>query len=156
LHPQLDRAMFVAPLPVDRAREVRLERGPNIHALPELEPLADAVDAPVLLALGDDISTDEILAAGARGVPFRSNIEHISDVAVEAIDRDYPARARQVHDRGHVIVAGRNYGQGSSREHAALAPRYLGLRIVLAIQFARIHRDNLVNFGVLPLTFVDP
>ena len=155
-HPLLDRAMFVAPLPADQARRVALERGPNIHALPPVPPLADSLDAPVLLKLGHDISTDEILPAGTRVLPFRSNIEHISEFAFEAIDREYASRARQTHETGHVIVAGRNYGQGSSREHAALAPRYLGLRIVIAIQFARIHRDNLVNFGVLPLTFTDP
>lgn len=155
-HPQLVRDMFVPPLPAERAREVELERGPNIHPLPPLGPLPDTLAAPVLLKLGDNISTDEILPAGARVLPFRSNIDHISDFAFEPVDRTYPARAREARATGHVIVAGRNYGQGSSREHAALAPRHLGLEVVLAIQFARIHRDNLVNFGVLPLTFVDP
>jgi aconitate hydratase len=155
-HPQLDREMLVPPLPAERARAIPLEKGPNIQALPILDALPDALDAPVLLKLGDDISTDEILPAGARVLPYRSNIEHISEFAFEPIDHSYPARARQTRDTGHVIVAGKNYGQGSSREHAALAPRFLGLRIVVARQFARIHRENLVNFGVLPLVFVNP
>jgi aconitate hydratase len=155
-HPQLDRDQLVPPLPLDQARRSLLERGPNIQPLPMFDPLPDSLDLPVLLQLGDDVSTDEILPAGARVLPFRSNIDKISEFAFEPFDRTYPARAAATRDTGHVIVAGRNYGQGSSREHAALAPRHLGLRIVLAIQFARIHRANLVNFGVLPLTFVDP
>jgi aconitate hydratase len=154
--PYLDLTMLVPPPPAEVARTVRLEKGPNIHALPVLDPLVDAFDAPVLLHLGDDISTDEILPAGARVLPYRSNIEQISTFAFEPIDQSYPERARAAATTGHVIVAGKNYGQGSSREHAALAPRYLGLRAVVALQFARIHRANLVNFGVLPLTFVDP
>jgi aconitate hydratase len=154
--PELDIEMLVPPLPADRARAIVLEKGPNIHALPMLDPLPDALDVPVLLKLGDDVSTDEILPAGARVLPYRSNIEHLSEFAFEPIDPDYPRRAKPTRDTGHVIVAGKNYGQGSSREHAALAPRYLGLRVVLAIQFARIHHENLVNFGVLPLTFADP
>ncbi|HEX5057760.1 MAG TPA: aconitate hydratase [Kofleriaceae bacterium] len=155
-HPRLDLQMFVPPQPSDEARRTRLERGPNIQPLPELDPMPDAFELPVLLRLGDDISTDEILPAGARVLPLRSNIAGISEFAFEPIDRSYPARARETRDTGHMIVAGSNYGQGSSREHAALAPRYLGLKIVLALRFARIHHENLVNFGVVPLTFVDP
>ncbi|HSD88851.1 MAG TPA: aconitate hydratase [Kofleriaceae bacterium] len=154
--PALDLEMLVPPLPAERARAINLEKGPNIHGLPVLAPLPDSLDMPVLLKLGDGVSTDEILPAGARVLPYRSNVEHISEFAFEPIDRTYPARARQTRDTGHVIVAGKNYGQGSSREHAALAPRFLGLRVVIAIQFARIHRENLVNFGVLPLELVDP
>src|SRR5439155_9689700 len=134
---------------------IALEKGPNIQALPILDALPDALAATVLLKLGDDISTDEILPAGARVLPYRSNIEHLSEFAFAPIDRSYPERAHKTRGTGHVIVAGKNYGQGSSREHAALAPRFLGLRVVIARQFARIHRENLVNFGVLPLTFVD-
>src|SRR5262249_31761191 len=141
--PRLDVAMIVPPLPVERARASVLDKGPNIHAIPELDPLPDTIEAPVLLKLGDDISTDEILPAGARVLPYRSNVEHISEFAFEPIDRSYPERARAVRATGHVIVAGKNYGQGSSREHAALAPRFLGLRAVIAQQFARIHRENL-------------
>jgi aconitate hydratase len=154
-HPQLDLAMLVPPMSAERSRAIALDKGPNIQALPTLDALPDSLDAPVLLKLGDDISTDEILPAGARVLPYRSNIEHISEFAFEPIDQSYPERAKAVRDTGHVIIAGKNYGQGSSREHAALAPRFLGLRVVIALQFARIHRDNLVNFGVLPLTFVD-
>jgi predicted aconitate hydratase len=150
-HPPLEA--LVEPLPAEKARAVALEKGPNIRALPALDPVPDRFAAPVLLELGDNISTDEILPAGARVLPFRSNIEQISRFAFEPIDPSYPTRARDARATGHVIVAGRNYGQGSSREHAALAPRFLGLHAVLALQFARIHRDNLVNFGVLPLTF---
>ncbi|HEY1814578.1 MAG TPA: aconitate hydratase [Kofleriaceae bacterium] len=155
-HVQLDREMLVSPLSVERALPIALEKGPNIHALPVLDALPDDLDAPVLLKLGDDVSTDEILPAGARVLPYRSNIEHISEFAFEPIDSSYPGRALEAHRTGHVIVAGKNYGQGSSREHAALAPRYLGLRIVIARQFARIHQGNLINFGVLPLVFHDP
>ncbi len=153
--PELDLAMLVPPMPPEHARVIALDKGPNIQALPVLDSLPDALDVPVLLKLGDDISTDDILPAGARVLPYRSNIAQISEFAFEPIDAHYVPRAKEARG-GHVIVAGRNYGQGSSREHAALAPRFLGLRAVLAIQFARIHRDNLVNFGVLPLTFADP
>jgi aconitate hydratase len=111
----------------------------------------------VLLVVGDNISTDEILPAGARVLPFRSNISEISRFAFEPIDLDYPQRAAQARAMdGHIVLGGENYGQGSSREHAVLAPRFLGLRVVVAKSFARIHWQNLVNFGVLPLTFVDP
>jgi aconitate hydratase len=155
-YPQLDLQMLVPPMPAERARAIALEKGPNIQALPILDAIPDALAAPVLLKLGDDISTDEILPAGARVLPYRSNIEHLSEFAFEPVDRRYTERAKQVRATGHVIVAGTNYGQGSSREHAALAPRFLGLRVVIAKQFARIHRENLVNFGVLPLVFADP
>jgi aconitate hydratase len=110
----------------------------------------------VLLKVGDDISTDDIMPAGARVMPFWSNIPKTSEFTFELIDADYPRRARESRDgNGHMIVAGNNYGQGSSRENAALAPRYLGLRVALARSFARIHWQNLVNFGVLPLTFAE-
>jgi aconitate hydratase len=104
--------------------------------------------------MDDDVSTDEILPAGARVLPYRSNIQRISDFAFERIDKTYVERARSAR-AGHAVIAGRNYGQGSSREHAAAAPRSLGLRVVLAKSFARIHRQNLVNYGILPLTFAD-
>jgi aconitate hydratase len=119
--------------------------------------LTDHITGPVLLKMGDDISTDEILPAGAQVLPFRSNIPRIAEYAFWQIDESYSPRALAVKDGGgHVLVAGHNYGQGSSREHAVLAPRYLGLRAVIARSFARIHWQNLVNFGVLPLTFADP
>jgi aconitate hydratase len=117
-----------------------------------MDPLPDDLEVSVLLHVGDDVSTDEILPAGTRVLPLRSNIPKISEFAFEPIDATYPVRARK-NPNGHAILAGRNYGQGSSREHAALATRYLGLRLVLAQSFARIHHENLVNFGVLPLVY---
>ena len=153
----LNLEMLIAPLPPKQARQVELIKGPNIAALPELEPIPDALELPVLLKVGDDISTDEIMPAGGRALPFRSNIPRISEFAFEAVDDSYVARAKRVRDQGgHALVGGENYGQGSSREHAALAPRYLGLRLVVARSFARIHWQNLVNFGILPLTFANP
>jgi aconitate hydratase len=156
-HPLLDRDMFVAPLPVEEARHISLQKGPNIATLPEFGDLPDRLELPVILKAADNISTDEILPAGARVLPFRSNIPGIAEFAFDLVDRTYPERAKAVlNGGGHAIVAGSNYGQGSSREHAALAPRYLGLRVVIAKSFARIHWQNLVNFGILPLEFADP
>jgi aconitate hydratase len=152
---RVDVASLVPPLPVDEAKHVTLERGPNIRPLPDLPAPADKIEAPVLLVLDDDVSTDEILPAGARVLPYRSNIERIAGFAFEGFD-DYFEETKHARESGHVIVAGKNYGQGSSREHAALAPRFLGLHAVIAISFARIHRSNLINFGVLPLVFDDP
>ncbi|HUN97909.1 MAG TPA: aconitate hydratase, partial [Bradyrhizobium sp.] len=115
-----------------------------------------ALALPILLKMADDISTDEILPAGAKVLPYRSNIQKIDDFSFERIDPTYLERARAVRESdGHAVIAGKNYGQGSSREHAALAPRNLGLRMVLAKGFARIHRQNLINYGVLPLVFVE-
>jgi aconitate hydratase len=152
--PTLNRDMLLPPPPPEEAATIELERGPNIAALPDFEPLPDAMKLPVLLKVGDDVSTDEIMPAGARVLPFRSNIPAISQFAFDILDTTYHDRAQACRDRdGHAIVAGANYGQGSSREHAALAPRYLGLRLVIAVSFARIHWQNLVNAGVLPLTF---
>ena len=150
-----NREMLTAP-PTDGAG-VELIKGPNIASIPELEALPDELRLPVLLKVGDDISTDEILPAGTRVLPFRSNIPKIAEFSFDMVDPEYAERAKAVaDDGGHAVVGGDNYGQGSSREHAALAPRYLGLRVVLAKRFSRIHGQNLVNFGVLPLTFVDP
>jgi aconitate hydratase len=147
------RHLLLVPEPAQNARDVALITGPNIQSLPRFEPLPDTLDLPILLKVGDDVSTDEILSAGARVLPFRSNIDRIADFTFEALDAGYAKRARETGD--HAIVGGRNYGQGSSREHAALAPRYLGLRVVIAQSFARIHFQNLVNFGVLPLRAAD-
>ena len=136
-------------------RRTELVKGPNIASLPMLEPLPLRLETPVLLKVGDNISTDEIMPAGSRVLPLRSNIQKISEFVFEPIDPSYPTRALQTRERGgHCIVAGHNYGQGSSREHAAIAPRFLGLRVVLAKSFARIHWQNPINFGILPLTFV--
>jgi aconitate hydratase len=160
--PSVNTAMLVPPLPEAEARQVRLEKTVNFDSIPEMDAIPDDLDLPVLLKLGDDISTDDIVPAGTRVMPFWSNIERVGDFVFETVDESYPRRAREHRDRagaggnGHVIVAGNNYGQGSSRENAALAPRHLGLRVVLARSFARIHWQNLANFGVLPLTFADP
>jgi aconitate hydratase len=154
--PVLNTEMLVPPVPQEEARRVEVVKGPNVTAIPDLEPIADAVELPVLLKVGDNISTDEILPAGTRVLPYRSNIPAISRFTFEQVDPGYAERAKARQNGGHVLVGGNNYGQGSSREHAALAPRYLGLRVAIAKDFARIHRQNLINFGVLPLTFDDP
>jgi aconitate hydratase len=150
----INTEMLVEP-PASGA-DVELIKGPNISTLPDFEPLPDEIEAPVLIKVGDDLSTDEIMPAGQRVLPYRSNIPKISEFAFSQVDESYPDRARKVQQRGHIIVGGDNYGQGSSREHAAIAPRYLGLRAVIAKSFARIHWQNLANFGVLGLEFDDP
>jgi predicted aconitate hydratase len=157
-HPVLVTDAIAAPPPADEARRIALEKGPNIASIPQLAPLPDRLELPVLLKVGDGISTDEIMPAGARVLPFRSNIPEISKFCFDVVDPTYHERATAAREAGdgHAVVGGGNYGQGSSREHAALAPRYLGLRVVLAKGFARIHGQNLVNFGVLPLTFAEP
>ncbi|HEU5028348.1 MAG TPA: aconitate hydratase [Spirillospora sp.] len=147
------REMLEAPLPEDEARRVELEKAPSIGVLPELDPLPDDLDVPVVIKVGDDVSTDEILMAGAQALPYRSDIAKLADFAFVRIDEGYPERAREAGP--HAVIGGRNYGQGSSREHAAIAPRHLGLRLVLARGYARIHWQNLVNFGILPLEFAD-
>ncbi len=154
--PILNTQMFEAPAD-EAAPHMELEKGPNIKSLPEFDPLPNELQIPILLKVGDNISTDEILPAGARVLPFRSNIQGIAKFAFEQIDQTYYDRATAVREGGgHAVIGGKNYGQGSSREHAALAPRYLGLRVVIAKSFARIHSQNLVNFGILPLTFANP
>jgi aconitate hydratase len=151
------KGLLEPPLPAAEAQQVKLEKGPNIVSLPEIDPLPDELEVVVLLKTSDNVSTDEILPAGSRVLPYRSNIPEIAEFAFDMIDRTYAERAKAVREAGgHVVVGGNNYGQGSSREHAALAPRFLGLRIVLARSFARIHWHNLVNFGILPLVFADP
>ncbi len=151
--PVIDTRNIAAPLPSAQARNIELAKGPNIASLPDFQALPDRLELPVLLKVGDDISTDEIMPAGARVLPFRSNIPKIAEFVYEQVDESYATRARDTGD--HAIVGGANYGQGSSREHAALAPRHLGLRAVVAKDYARIHWQNLVNFGVLPLEFAD-
>lgn len=153
----VNQQMLVPPLPEAESAIVELVKGPNISTLPALDPLPDELRLPVLLKVGNDVSTDEIMPAGARVLPYRSNIPRISEFVYETVDPTYAERAMdQKPMGGHAIVAGENYGQGSSREHAALAPRYLGLRLVIARSFARIHRQNLINYGILPLIFDDP
>lgn len=153
-HPTIDDTLLDAPLPFEEAQKVKLYKGPNVASIPPMDELPDQMEVPILLKMGDNISTDEILAGGARVLPYRSNLPEISKFAFEIIDHTYYTRAMEaVIKGGHAIVGGFNYGQGSSREHAALAPRYLGLRVALVKDFARIHWQNLVNFGILPLTF---
>lgn len=155
-NPIVNQSLLEKPLSLEMARQIKLVKGPNIVSIPTIHPLPNEVNLPVLLKLGDNISTDEIMPAGARVLPYRSNIPKISEFAFDVIDETYHRRAQEIHhEGGHIIVAGENYGQGSSREHAALAPRYLGLRVVIAKSFARIHWQNLINFGILPLTFMD-
>ncbi len=153
--PPLSASLLVPPVPVEQAREVALVKGSNIKSLPEFDALPDGLDLPILLKMPDDVSTDEIMPAGARVLPYRSNLQKIAEFSFERIDPTYVARARAIV-AGHAVIAGKNYGQGSSREHAAAAPRYLGLRMVVAKSFARIHRQNLINYGILPLLFVNP
>lgn len=149
--------LFQAPPTDDDLTQFELRKGPNIKSIPEFEPLPDELEVPILLKMRDNISTDEILPAGARVLPYRSNIPEISRFVFEQIDSHYAEDAQDVREAGgHAVIAGENYGQGSSREHAALAPRYLGLRLVIAKSFARIHWQNLVNFGIIPLTFENP
>ncbi len=144
--------LIEAPPSPEESATVELRKGPNIMTLPEFEGPPQRMSLPILLKVGDDISTDEILRGGAQVLPYRSNIEAISEFCFDVIDDTYHRRALKVRDQGgHIVVGGKNYGQGSSREHAVLAPRFLGLRVVIAMSYARIHRENLVNFGILPL-----
>ncbi len=147
---------MLSPPPSPDEPTAALVKGPNISALPDFPPLPDNVEAPVLLKVGDDVSTDEISPAGATALPYRSNVPQLADFTFVRIDASYPRRAGDTADTtGHFVVGGENYGQGSSREHAAITPRYLGLRAVLAKSFARIHWQNLANFGILALEFTN-
>ncbi|MEG2435377.1 MAG: aconitate hydratase [Ruthenibacterium sp.] len=133
--------------------DVSILRGPNIKPLPQAEPLTDSMELPCLLKVGDNITTDHIMPAGSKILPYRSNIPYLANFCFEVCDKEFPARALAAN--GGFILGGANYGQGSSREHAALVPLYLGIRAVLVKSFARIHKANLVNAGILPLTFVN-
>ena len=145
--------MIIPPLPPEKAKDVEIIRGPNIKPLPEFTPLADKLSGTVLLKVEDDITTDHIMPAGAKILPLRSNIPEISKFVFNVIDETF--HSRSLEKGGGFIVGGENYGQGSSREHAAIAPKYLGLKAVIVKSFARIHLANLVNFGIIPLTFVN-
>ena len=144
-----DDSMLVFPKEPGVGLSVR--RGPNIAPLPSFEPISDSVVGEVLLAMGDNITTDHILPAGSKIMSLRSNLPEISKYCFSAIDPSFPQRALEAG--GGMLVGGENYGQGSSREHAALSPRFLGVKAVLALSYARIHRQNLVNAGILPLVF---
>ncbi len=153
---RVNEQTFVPPLPLEQARDVTLLATDNTPPLAPIEPLPASIDAPVLLKVGDNISTDDIMPAGAQVLPIWSNIAASAEYTFVAVDPGYVNRARQRGDAGHIIVAGDNYGQGSSRENAALVPRSLGLQVVIARSIARIHWQNLPCFGVLPLTFENP
>ncbi len=145
----IDDSMIIPPS--DKPEEVTIFRGPNIKPLPKKEPMPETLKGDVLLKVGDNITTDHIMPAGAKVLPLRSNIPAISEFVFEKVDKDFVKRAKE--KGGGFLIGGVNYGQGSSREHAALAPMYLGVKAVITKSFARIHRANLVNFGIMPLTF---
>ncbi len=145
--------MIVPPAPAEEMDSVEVLRGPNIKPFPETSPLDESIECAVSLKVGDNITTDHIMPAGAKILPLRSNIPKISQHCFTVCDEEFPRRAKNMGKS--IIVGGSNYGQGSSREHAALAPLYLGVKAVLVKSFARIHRANLINAGILPLTFVN-
>lgn len=146
--------MIIKPLPEEEAGKVEIVRGPNIRPLPGFEPIGDKLSGKVLIKVGDNITTDHIMPAGAKILPLRSNIPEISKHVFEAVDPSFYEKA--MASGGGFIIGGENYGQGSSREHAALAPKYLGVKAVIVKSFARIHLANLINFGIVPLTFENP
>ena len=151
---RVDDSAVLPPAPPERAADVTVLRGPNIKAIPEGKPVGDELEAELTLKVGDNITTDHIMPAGARILPYRSNVPKLSQYCFEVCDSSFPERARAAGES--VVVGGVNYGQGSSREHAALVPLYLGVRAVIAKSFARIHAANLVNAGIMPLTFANP
>lgn len=147
----IDDSSVLQPLPPAEAAEAVVVRGPNIKPFPKGKPVGDEIGAQLVLKVGDNITTDHIMPAGAKVLPYRSNIPKMSEFCFEVCDPDFPARAKAAGSG--IILGGSNYGQGSSREHAALVPMYLGIRAVVAKSFARIHVANLINAGILPLTF---
>ena len=150
----VDDGGIIPPATEEEAEGLETVKGPNIKAFPVGEPVPSAMSLRVALKAGDNITTDHIMPAGAKILPYRSNIPYMSDFCFSAVDKDFPARAKEYGKS--VIVGGSNYGQGSSREHAALVPLYLGVRAVIAKSFARIHAANLVNAGIIPFEFEDP
>ena len=149
----IDDSAILAPLSADDAKDAQVLRGPNIKEFPKSKPFADELKAEVVLKVGDNITTDHIMPAGSKILPYRSNIPFLSQFCFQVCDPSFPERAKAAGDG--IVVGGSNYGQGSSREHAALVPMYLGIRCVIAKSFARIHVANLINAGILPLTFAD-
>ncbi|MBQ6595725.1 MAG: aconitate hydratase [Clostridia bacterium] len=149
-----DDGAVLAPAAPEEAADVEIIRGPNIKPFPKGRAVGDTVEGRLTLKVGDNITTDHIMPAGAKILPYRSNIPYMSNFCFSVCDEHFPERARAVGQT--IIVGGENYGQGSSREHAALVPMYLGVRAVIARSFARIHTANLINAGILPLTFRDP
>ena len=151
---KIDDSAVILPADPDKAKDVEILRGPNIKPFPDSKPVTDEINAELTLKVGDNITTDHIMPAGAKILPYRSNIPYLSNFCFEVCDKDFPERAKNAGSS--VIIGGENYGQGSSREHAALVPLYLGVRAVVAKSFARIHAANLINAGIMPLTFSDP
>ena len=150
---RIDDSAVLPPADEAEAADVEVLRGPNIKEFPESRPQLDTLAAPLVLKVGDNITTDHIMPAGAKILPYRSNIPHLSQFCFGVCDTTFPARAKAAGQS--IVVGGSNYGQGSSREHAALVPLYLGVRAVIAKSFARIHAANLINAGIMPLTFAD-
>ncbi len=151
---KIDDSAVLAPLSVEDAANAEVLRGPNIKEFPKSKAFSDTLEAKLVLKVGDNITTDHIMPAGAKILPYRSNIPHLSKFCFEVCDPTFPERAKAAGDG--IIVGGSNYGQGSSREHAALVPMYLGIRGVIPKSFARIHIANLINSGILPMTFENP
>lgn len=151
---EIDDNMIIKPLAPAEAAKVEIVRGPNIKPCPKAEPMRDNLKAEVLLKTEDNITTDHIMPAGSKILPLRSNIPEISKHVFEAVDPEFYNKAMKAESG--IIIGGENYGQGSSREHAALAPMYLGVKAVITKSFARIHKANLINFGIIPFTFADP
>ena len=150
---KIDDSAILPPASEAEAESVEILRGPNIKEFPKSRPLTDTVEAPLVLKVGDNITTDHIMPAGSKILPYRSNIPYLSQFCFGVCDKTFPERAKAAGSS--IVVGGSNYGQGSSREHAALVPLYLGVRCVIAKSFARIHAANLVNAGILPLTFAN-
>lgn len=148
---RIDDSAVIAPASVAEAKDLEVLRGPNIKKFPDSRPQTDNLTAPLILKVGDNITTDHIMPAGAKILPYRSNIPHLSQYCFGVCDPTFPERAKAAGQS--IVVGGVNYGQGSSREHAALVPLYLGVRVVIAKSFARIHVANLINAGIMPLTF---
>ncbi|UII25022.1 hypothetical protein LVD15_17120 [Fulvivirga maritima] len=144
--------------PAKEGEEVELTKGPNIKSIPEFPGLEGEVRVPVILKMGDNISTDEILKAGIEVLPLRSNIPEISKYAYHVVDKQFHEKSIKAKEEfeGHIVIGGENYAQGSSREHAALAPRFLGQKAVIAKSYARIGWQNLINFGIVPFEFKNP
>ena len=151
---KIDDSAVIPPAPAEEADKVEILRGPNIKPFPESRPQENELKAPLILKVGDNITTDHIMPAGAKILPYRSNIPHLSQFCFGVCDQTFPERAEKAGTS--IIVGGNNYGQGSSREHAALVPLYLGVRAVITKSFARIHAANLINAGIMPLTFENP
>ena len=151
---KIDDSAVIAPAPAEEAKSLEVLRGPNIKEFPKAKPQGDRLEASLVLKVGDDITTDHIMPAGAKILPYRSNIPYLSKFCFAVCDESFAERALKAGDG--IVVGGVNYGQGSSREHAALVPLYLGVRAVVAKSFARIHAANLINAGILPLTFKNP